>query len=88
MISDLDSLRSELDELNQRISQLLQQRFQKASEVALLKKSQGQELYDPLREKEMLDQLLQDIEESNLRKALQTCFEEIFKQSLSYMNKK
>jgi 3-deoxy-7-phosphoheptulonate synthase/chorismate mutase len=55
--SRLDHLRKEIDDLNERILTLLQERGRTVLRIAELKRSQGLDGYDPRREEEMLHTL-------------------------------
>ena len=53
----LTSLRSEIDDVNERVLALVQRRAEIVLEIAELKRAQGLEGYDPKREDEMLHHL-------------------------------
>jgi|SRR6185369_8404159 len=54
-MSDLDDLRKNIDRVDEVLVRLLNERARCACEIGRLKKEQGVEIYQPDREKEVLD---------------------------------
>ena len=57
IMADLNEYRQAIDDIDEKIMALYRQRMQIAREVALYKSERNMEIFDPDREKEMLDQL-------------------------------
>ena len=57
-LSRLDELRSRLDEINLQLLNLMSKRGAIVKEIGEIKKKQGVQKFDPVREREMLDQLV------------------------------
>ena len=78
----LEELRGQLDDVNEKLVELMNERAQLAQEIGRVKSSQGMNRFDPVRERKMLDM----IEEKNKGPfetgTLQHLFKQIFKASL------
>jgi chorismate mutase-like protein len=73
----LDSLRSEIDRIDDEIVALICSRQQIAAELGAVKKEMGEDIYDPVREEEILQRLCGgNIGELN-REAIRRIFREI-----------
>lgn len=81
----MEELRLQLDEINIEILELLSRRAELVQEIGELKKLKGTERFDPIREKEMLDQLVAanpgPFDDSTIRHL----FKQIFQASLGLM---
>ncbi len=58
MLEKIQSLRADIDEINQRLLQLLSARADIAREIGALQTASGSSQYDPVREQKMLDDLV------------------------------
>jgi len=75
----LDEIRAQLDYVDDQIVDLLGERFELISKVSLLKKSQGLETYQSVRENQILDRVLKKGKEKGLNPLLlQALFLQIF----------
>lgn len=79
---ELKHLRQQLDELNTQILQLINERGKVAQDIGQLKSQQGTTRFDPVREREMLDQILQQHDGPFEKSTIQHLFKQIFKASL------
>ncbi|WP_215142416.1 bifunctional 3-deoxy-7-phosphoheptulonate synthase/chorismate mutase [Exiguobacterium qingdaonense] len=77
----LNRLRREMDELNHEMLDLLSRRGALAVEIGKIKRLQGVERYDPVREREMLDFIASSNEGPFETSRLQHIFKEVFKAS-------
>jgi len=78
----LDELRSRVDELNLQILKLINERGRIVQEIGEIKKTQGTYRYDPVRERKMLDLILEHNDGPYETATLKHIFKEIFKASL------
>ncbi|MFK7695091.1 bifunctional 3-deoxy-7-phosphoheptulonate synthase/chorismate mutase [Paenibacillus sp. HJGM_3] len=80
--NELDALRGELDQINKELLQLFCRRGQIAQQIGVVKETQGVPKYDPVRERQMLDALVEmntgPFDEATIRHL----FKQIFKASL------
>ncbi len=77
----LNRLRREMDELNHEMLDLLSRRGTLAVEIGKIKRLQGVERYDPVREREMLDFIAASNQGPFETSRLQHIFKEVFKAS-------
>lgn len=77
----LNRLRREMDELNREMLDLLSRRGELAVEIGKVKRLQGVERYDPVREREMLDFIAAENRGPFETPRLQHLFKEMFKAS-------
>ena len=87
---ELNSLRQEIDRLDDEILDLLAQRFEVTARVGKLKASAGLESVDPAREQEKLERLRAQAESSSLNSEFilalfQTIFDEVVRNHRSYL---
>ncbi|WP_028778131.1 bifunctional 3-deoxy-7-phosphoheptulonate synthase/chorismate mutase [Shimazuella kribbensis] len=80
--ANVKQLRDELDSINLELLTLLSKRASIVQEIADIKKKQGVTKFDPEREKEMLDRLVEHNEGPFENEAVRHLFKQIFKASL------
>ncbi|MBF0706211.1 bifunctional 3-deoxy-7-phosphoheptulonate synthase/chorismate mutase [Alkalihalobacillus hwajinpoensis] len=78
----IDELREKLDEINLQLLDLINERAEVAKEIGRVKKAQGINRFDPVRERKMLDLLAEKNGGPFDNSTLQHIFKEIFKASL------
>ncbi|KMK77814.1 bifunctional 3-deoxy-7-phosphoheptulonate synthase/chorismate mutase [Alkalihalobacillus pseudalcaliphilus] len=78
----LEVLRSELDEVNLKLLELINKRAEVVQEIGQLKGKQGVTRFDPVRERKMLDHIADHNEGPFETSTLQHIFKQIFKASL------
>jgi 3-deoxy-7-phosphoheptulonate synthase/chorismate mutase len=81
-LSRLDELRSRLDEINLQLLNLMSKRGAIVKEIGEIKKKQGVQKFDPVREREMLDQLVKHNTGPFDDETIRHLFKQIFKASL------
>ena len=73
---DLNEMRKKIDLIDRRLLSLLNQRMRLALELRKIKKESGKKIYDPKREKELLDRLKSlnagPLQEEELKRIFQT----------------
>lgn len=79
---ELEQLRDRIDELNVQLLNLINERGQLVKEIGRVKESQGVNRYDPVRERKMLDKILENNEGPFEKSTVQHLFKEIFKAGL------
>lgn len=78
----LEELRGQLDGVNEKLVELMNERARLAQEIGRVKSSQGMNRFDPVRERKMLD-MIEDKNQGPFETAtLQHLFKQIFKASL------
>ncbi len=82
MSKELEELRARVDELNMQILNLINERGRLVKEIGRIKGQQGVNRYDPVRERKMLDKILENNDGPFEKSTLQHLFKEIFKASL------
>lgn len=82
MNGNLEQLRGQLDDINLQLLQLLNDRARIAREIGQIKEKQGLPKFDPVREKQMLDELTEKNPGPFENSAIKHLFKEIFKASL------
>jgi 3-deoxy-7-phosphoheptulonate synthase/chorismate mutase len=78
----LDELRSRLDEINLQLLNLMSKRGAIVKEIGEIKKKQGVQKFDPVREREMLEQLVKHNTGPFDDETIRHLFKQIFKASL------
>lgn len=84
----LDELRRRLDAINMDLLRLLNQRAELVQQIGDVKKLKGTDRYDPIREKEMLDQLVAANPGPFDDDTVRHLFKQIFQASLGLMEEK
>ncbi|GAA0332873.1 bifunctional 3-deoxy-7-phosphoheptulonate synthase/chorismate mutase [Bacillus carboniphilus] len=79
---ELEELRDQVSEINLQLLKLINQRGRIAQEIGKVKETQGVNRYDPVRERAMLDELLQHHDGPFEPLTIQHIFKEIFKANL------
>ncbi|GIO24448.1 bifunctional 3-deoxy-7-phosphoheptulonate synthase/chorismate mutase [Oceanobacillus sp. J11TS1] len=82
MSNDMDKLRHQMDEVNLEILELINQRANIVQEIGELKTKQSIKRFDPVREREMLDEILNNNNGPFQDSTIEHIFKEIFKASL------
>lgn len=80
---NLEKLRREVDEVNFELLRLINWRGELVQEIASVKLKQGQPKFDPMRERAMLNRLIEENEGPFDDKTVSYLFKQIFKASLS-----
>ncbi|GEL08059.1 bifunctional 3-deoxy-7-phosphoheptulonate synthase/chorismate mutase [Salisediminibacterium halotolerans] len=78
----LEELRGQLDEVNEQLVELISKRAEIAQEIGRVKRSQGLNRFDPVRERSMLNMIEEKNEGPFETSTMQHIFKEIFKASL------
>lgn len=78
----LEELRDRVDELNGQLLNLINERARLVQEIGRVKETQGVNRYDPVRERKMLDSILEKNDGPFEKSTLQHLFKEIFKAGL------
>ncbi len=82
MTSELAQLRDKIDEINLEILKLLNERAENVQEIGRQKKKQGVKRFDPVRERQSLDLIIQHHNGPFEASTIKHVFKEIFKASL------
>lgn len=80
--SELETLRSRVDELNTEILKLINERATVVQEIGKVKEKSGVNRYDPMRERKMLDLLKESNQGPLPQSTVEHIFKEIFKTAL------
>lgn len=80
---DLESLRTQVDQLNLKILELINDRAEVIQEIGKIKEKQGVNRYDPLRERHMLNLLKEHNQGPLSQSVVDHIFKEIFKTALN-----
>ncbi|WP_077619105.1 bifunctional 3-deoxy-7-phosphoheptulonate synthase/chorismate mutase [Bacillus sinesaloumensis] len=79
---ELDNLRGRVEEINLEILKLISERGKLVQEIGKVKEAQGVNRYDPVRERDMLNSILENNEGPFETSTIQHIFKEIFKAGL------
>ncbi|HET7577902.1 MAG TPA: bifunctional 3-deoxy-7-phosphoheptulonate synthase/chorismate mutase [Bacillales bacterium] len=79
---ELEQLRVQVDEVNEKLFELLNERGRLVKKIGEIKKKQGVNRYDPVRERKMLDYFAEKNEGPFQTSTIQHLFKEIFKAAL------
>jgi 3-deoxy-7-phosphoheptulonate synthase / chorismate mutase len=80
--AELDALRDRVDEINLKLLELINERATLVQEIGKAKETQGVNRYDPVRERNMLNLILENNDGPFETSTLQHIFKEIFKAGL------
>lgn len=86
-LNDLNNLRSEIDKINNEILNLLNKRAKIALEIGKEKEKHGQQIYDPIREQQIINEIIRNNEGPFSDEIIIYIFKEIFKASASLQEK-
>lgn len=78
----IQRLRSEIDALDSELLKLVEKRTQMVLQLALAKREQGVDDYDPVREQAILENLYQEFSPTFTQQEIEAIFKPIFKASL------
>lgn len=82
----LKAVRMEIDAVDSRLVQLLEERMRLVERVLVLKRETGQPILDSDREKAVLDKVAQGVEEESHRETILAIFSDMMKHSRAYQN--
>ncbi|HYF82456.1 MAG TPA: bifunctional 3-deoxy-7-phosphoheptulonate synthase/chorismate mutase [Clostridia bacterium] len=85
MIEKLENLRKEIDKINVNLLDLLNKRTELVQEISTLKDGLNSEYFDPVREKQMLDNIIGQNRGPLQNESVRTIFYNIFRTSLNIM---
>ncbi|MUK86811.1 3-deoxy-7-phosphoheptulonate synthase [Ornithinibacillus sp. L9] len=80
--NDLEQLRTQLDNINLQLLELINKRAETVQQIGQIKYKQGMKVFDPIREREMLNQLVEHNNGPFDNKTIEHLFKEIFKACL------
>ena len=80
----LDNMRTEIDSIDDQLSQLLLRRFEIAKEIASEKARMGRQLKDSTREQEVIDRLSRKLSGAESRDCVLSVFKALFTQSIKF----
>lgn len=78
-MSGLDDLRKEIDAIDEEILSLYERRMETARQVGELKKGKGMKVYDPVREKELLERKMASLSDPSLKRGARGLFEHLMR---------
>ena len=78
MMGNVEKLRKQLDEVNLQLLELINKRAELVQEIGQVKKQQGVNRFDPVRERDMLDLIAEKNTGPFETSTLQHIFKEIF----------
>src|SRR5690625_377972 len=78
----LDELRVELDDVNDKLLELINHRASLVQEIGQIKQKQNMKRFDPVREREMLNKITEANQGPFVDSTIEHIFKEIFKASL------
>ncbi len=77
--TNLDQLREQLDKVNIQILNWINQRGELVKQIGEIKKQQGIKVFDPVREREMLDHIIENHDGPFEKSTIEHLFKEVFK---------
>jgi len=78
MEKDIEKIRGKIDRIDGEVLSLLQQRVAEILKIGVIKKEDGKPIYDPAREKKILERLKNDNKSRLSEEAISAIFQEIF----------
>lgn len=78
----IQSIRSEIDALDSKLLKLVEKRAQLVLQLAVAKRKQGMDDYDPAREQTIIESLYQEFSPTFTQQEIEAIFKPIFKASL------
>lgn len=85
---ELEKIREKIDQIDEKIVQLLEERFDIVEKVAQYKKENNKNIYDEKREKEVIKKILNKIKNNKLEKYIKNIYEIIMENSKKYQKDK
>lgn len=83
----LQKVREQIDDINKQILNLISERGELAKQVGRIKIQQGKDLYDPTREQEIINRLMESNKGPFDNNEIEEIFKVIFKTSLELQKK-
>ncbi|CAG1771836.1 chorismate mutase [uncultured bacterium] len=83
----LEKMRAEVDHLDDQLADLLMKRFKIISELKAAKNVLGKEIYQPMREREIIKRLEASVMDTELFNTLRNIFERILDESRAFQSK-
>ena len=83
---DLDSIRQEIDQIDDQIVKLLEERMQLVEEVVAYKKASGKPILDTKREKVIFEKVRSRVEDKRYQETIVATFSDILKRSRDYQD--
>lgn len=81
---DLDSIRQEIDQIDDQIVKLLEERMQLVEEVVAYKKASGKPILDSKREEVIFEKVRNRVEDKRYQETIVATFSDILKRSRDY----
>ena len=83
---DLDSIRQEIDQINDQIVKLLEERMHLVEGVVAYKKASGKPILDTKREEVIFEKVRNRVEEQRYQETIVATFSDILKRSRDYQD--
>ena len=83
---DLNSIRQEIDQIDDQIVKLLEERMQLVEEVVAYKKASGKPILDTKREKVIFEKVRSRVEDKRYQETIVATFSDILKRSRYYQD--
>ena len=83
---DLDSIRQEIDQIDDQIVKLLEERMQLVEGVVAYKKASGKSILDTKREEVIFDKVRNRVEDKRYQETIVATFSDILKRSRDYQD--
>lgn len=83
---DLDSIRQEIDQIDDQIVKLLEERMQLVESVVAYKKASGKPILDTKREEVIFEKVRNHVEDKRYQETIVATFSDILKRSRDYQD--
>ena len=83
---DLDSIRQEIDQIDDQIVKLLEERMHLVEEVVAYKKASGKPILDSKREEVIFEKVKNRVEDKRYQETIVATFSDILKRSRDYQD--
>ena len=83
---DLDNIRQEIDQIDDQIVKLLEERMQLVEGVVAYKKASGKSILDTKREEVIFDKVRNRVEDKRYQETIVATFSDILKRSRDYQD--
>ena len=83
---DLNSIRQEIDQIDDQIVKLLEERMHLVEEVVAYKKASGKPILDTKREEVIFEKIRSRVEDKRYRETIVATFSDILKRSRDYQD--